>query len=87
MIVVQSTTQDGEIVIAVRDTVQGIRQADLVHLFDKFYRAQPTEKSAQGTGLGLAICKKIVEAHNGHIEVESQVGLGTTFLVHLPQIP
>jgi signal transduction histidine kinase len=86
-IVVQATTQDGEIVIAVRDTGQGIRQADLVHLFDKFYRAQPTEKSAQGTGLGLAICKKIVEAHNGHIEVESQVGLGTTFLVHLPQIP
>lgn len=86
-IMMQAKAEDGEIVIAVKDTGQGIRQADLAHLFNKFYRAQPTEKSAQGTGLGLAICKKIVEAHNGHIEVESQVGLGTTFLVHLPLMP
>jgi two-component system phosphate regulon sensor histidine kinase PhoR len=83
-ITVQAGTLDSEMLIAVRDTGRGIRPADLAHLFDKFYRAQPTEKSAQGTGLGLAICKKIVEAHNGWIEVESQVGQGTAFTVHLP---
>lgn len=73
-----------ELVLYVRDTGQGIRQADLSHLFDKFYRSQTTEKSAQGTGLGLAISKKIVEAHNGRIEVQSEMGIGTTFLIHLP---
>jgi signal transduction histidine kinase len=84
-ITVQASAANGELLIAVKDTGQGIRQADLAHLFDKFYRAQVTEKSAHGTGLGLAICKKIVEAHNGRIEVESEVGKGTTFVVHLPR--
>lgn len=73
-----------ELVISISDTGRGIREADLVHLFEKFYRAQPTEKLATGTGLGLAISKQIVEAHGGKIEVQSQVGVGTTFLVHLP---
>lgn len=73
-----------ELVISISDTGCGIREADLVHLFEKFYRAQPTEKLATGTGLGLAISKQIVEAHGGKIEVQSQVGVGTTFLVHLP---
>ena len=73
-----------ELIIYVRDTGQGIRQADISHLFDKFYRSQTTEKSAQGTGLGLAISKRIVEAHNGRIEVQSEMGVGTTFFIHLP---
>jgi K+-sensing histidine kinase KdpD len=73
-----------ELVISISDTGRGIREADLAHLFEKFYRAQPTEKLASGTGLGLAISKQIVEAHGGKIEVQSQVGVGTTFLVHLP---
>jgi signal transduction histidine kinase len=73
-----------ELVISISDTGRGIREADLAHLFEKFYRAQPTEKLATGTGLGLAISKQIVEAHGGKIEVQSQVGVGTTFLVHLP---
>jgi two-component system OmpR family sensor kinase len=68
----------------VNDTGQGIRPAEIDHLFDKFYRSQTTEKSVQGTGLGLAISKKIVEAHGGHIEVQSELGVGTTFFVHLP---
>jgi signal transduction histidine kinase len=73
-----------ELILYVRDTGQGIRQADLSHLFDKFYRSQTTEKAARGTGLGLAISKKIVEAHNGRIEVKSETGIGTTFFIHLP---
>jgi len=73
-----------ELVISVNDTGQGIRPAEIDHLFDKFYRSQTTEHTVQGTGLGLAICKKIVEAHGGTIRVQSELGVGTTFSVHLP---
>ena len=83
-ITVAGQGKQNELIISVNDTGQGIRQTDIAHLFNKFYRSQATESSVQGTGLGLAICKKIVEAHNGHIEVQSEVGIGTTFLVHLP---
>jgi signal transduction histidine kinase len=83
-ITVAGHRQQNELVISVNDTGPGIRQADMVHLFDKFYRSQATEASVQGTGLGLAICKKIVEAHNGYIDVQSEIGIGTTFSVHLP---
>lgn len=83
-ITVSGQSRSGELVIAVNDTGQGIRPAEIDHLFDKFYRSQTTEKSVQGTGLGLAICKKIVEAHGGRIEVQSELGVGTTFSVHLP---
>ena len=75
--------QNRELLLSVSDTGRGIREADLAHLFEKFYRAQPTEKLATGTGLGLAISKQIIEAHGGKIEVKSQVGVGTTFVVHL----
>ncbi|UCD43162.1 MAG: GAF domain-containing sensor histidine kinase [Chloroflexota bacterium] len=83
-ITVSGHRQQNELVISVNDTGPGIRQADMVHLFDKFYRSQATEASVQGTGLGLAICKKIVEAHDGYIDVQSEIGIGTTFSVHLP---
>ncbi|HLE13301.1 MAG TPA: GAF domain-containing sensor histidine kinase [Anaerolineales bacterium] len=73
-----------QITIEVSDTGPGMRESDLAHLFEKFFRAHATEGYAQGTGLGLVICKRIVEAHRGTIEVESQVGVGTTIRVHLP---
>jgi signal transduction histidine kinase len=85
-ITVSGQSSADELIIAVNDTGQGIRPAEIDHLFDKFYRSQTTEKSAQGTGLGLAICKKIVEAHGGHIEVQSELGIGTTFSIHLPGV-
>lgn len=75
-----------ELTISIRDSGPGIRPADLEHLFDKFYRSQSTEKAAHGTGLGLAICKKIIDAHEGRIEVQSELGTGTTFTVHLPLV-
>jgi signal transduction histidine kinase len=83
-ITVSGHRQQTQLVISINDTGPGIRQADMVHLFDKFYRSQATEASVQGTGLGLAICKKIVEAHNGYIDVQSEIGIGTTFSVYLP---
>lgn len=73
-----------QITIEVADTGPGIRESDIPHLFEKFFRAHATEGFANGTGLGLVICKRIVEAHRGTIEVESQVGLGTTIRVILP---
>jgi signal transduction histidine kinase len=83
-ITVAAHSHQNELVISVNDTGPGIRSAEIAHLFNKFYRSQTTEASVQGTGLGLAICKKIVEAHNGYIDVQSEMGIGTTFSVHLP---
>jgi signal transduction histidine kinase len=67
----------------VRDDVIGIPSADLQHLFEPFHRASNVGTIA-GTGLGLVITKEAIELHNGLITVESQVGQGTTFTVHLP---
>lgn len=83
-ITVSGSASKKEFVLDVKDTGQGIRPNEIEHLFDKFYRSQATENSVQGTGLGLAICKKIIEAHDGQITVQSDVGIGTTFSVHLP---
>jgi signal transduction histidine kinase len=85
-VMIHANNPPNEMTISVRDTGPGIRSADLSHLFDKFYRSQSTENVAQGTGLGLAICKKIVDAHEGRIEVQSELGIGTTFTVHLPLV-
>jgi len=83
-ITLSAEARPDELIIAVSDTGSGIRPLDLSHLFEKFYRARSAERITQGTGLGLAISKRIVEAHSGQIEVQSQVGEGTTFRVHLP---
>jgi two-component system sensor histidine kinase BaeS len=72
-------------VVAVRDSGPGIAPEHLPHVFDRFYRADADRsRESGGTGLGLAIAKEFVEAHHGDIEVSSQVGQGTTFLVRLP---
>jgi two-component system sensor histidine kinase ResE len=76
---------DGNVVITVADTGAGISPEQLPHIFDKFFQADNQAQAAtKGTGLGLAIAKEIVEAHGGHITVESKVGEGTTFVVILP---
>ncbi len=71
--------------LSVRDTGLGIPEKSLPHLFEKFYRVRSTEGKAVGTGLGLSICKQIVSVHGGSIEVESKLGKGTTFIIHLPK--
>jgi two-component system sensor histidine kinase KdpD len=68
---------------AVRDEGQGVKPADLAHIFDKFYRGRHREPVG-GTGLGLAICKGIIEAHGGEITAESPPGGGTTFRFTVP---
>jgi PAS domain S-box-containing protein len=71
--------------LRVRDTGIGIPAGDMPHLFERFYRGERTTQSNMaGTGLGLSIVKEIVDLHGGKIEVDSQVGQGSTFIVWLP---
>jgi len=70
-----------EIVIQVRDDGSGIAPDVLPHIFEPFLT---TKESGHGTGLGLAIARGVVERHKGRIEVESELGRGTTFNVTLP---
>jgi signal transduction histidine kinase len=66
--------------VDVVDTGEGIPPEDLPHVFERFYRGEKSRsRSSGGAGLGLAIAKGIVEAHGGRLEVESQVGKGSTF--------
>ena len=76
-----------EAVIQVSDSGWGIEPDNLRYLFDRFYRVPDKEGYSEGTGLGLAITKKIIEAHNGRIEVISEPGQGTTFSCFLPLNP
>jgi two-component system NtrC family sensor kinase len=71
-----------EVLIEFQDTGTGIPEADLPKIFEPFFT---TKGPGRGTGLGLSICYAIVAEHRGRIEVESQVGVGSTFKVYLPQ--
>jgi signal transduction histidine kinase len=74
--------------IAVRDSGLGIPAEALPYIFDRFYRIPlPEYLQEDGTGLGLAIVKAIVEQHQGTIQVETAVGVGSTFCVTLPRQP
>lgn len=77
--------RDGErVVIRVHDTGPGIPDEQIPKLFSEFVQLGSLKQRARGTGLGLAICKRLVEAHGGHVTAESQLGRGSTFCVTLP---
>jgi signal transduction histidine kinase len=75
-----------EIRISITDSGIGVPKEALPRLFDRFYQVDPSRAGGEGhgAGLGLAIVREIVEAHNGKISVRSEVGHGTTFVIHLP---
>jgi signal transduction histidine kinase len=82
---VSLSRQEETVRVEVRDTGIGIPEDAMPHLFDEFYRAaNAKEMEAVGTGLGLAIVKDLVDHYGGRIEVESEVGEGTTFTVIFP---
>lgn len=73
------------VVVEIVDTGIGIKEDDVLKIFDAFYRADNAREIAKiGTGLGLSIVKQIIDAHSGKIEVESKIGVGTKFKVYLP---
>jgi signal transduction histidine kinase len=81
-----SLARDGqELVLAIRDTGEGIPTRDLGRIFERFYRVDAARsRLSGGTGLGLSIVKHVVEGHGGAVEVASELGQGSTFTVRLP---
>jgi signal transduction histidine kinase len=77
---------DGKLEITVSDTGIGIDEKALPHLFERFYRADPSRQSSElNAGLGLSIVRGYVELLGGTVTVDSQPGQGTTFRVVLPE--
>jgi signal transduction histidine kinase len=74
-----------ETAVTVRDNGAGIPEAELPHIFDRFYKADKARnRTRSGSGLGLSIVHKIVQVHGGTVEVRSRLGEGTAFTVRLP---
>jgi two-component system phosphate regulon sensor histidine kinase PhoR len=74
---------NGVVEFSVRDTGSGIAEENITRIFERFYKTDPA-RNKSGTGLGLAIAKHLVEAHGGHIGVESREGKGSRFFFTIP---
>ena len=82
---VTAREEDARLILSVIDRGVGIPPDDLPHIFEKFYRVwSTTESGIEGVGLGLVLAKEAAEAHGGKIEVESELGVGSRFIVTLP---
>jgi two-component system phosphate regulon sensor histidine kinase PhoR len=86
-VTLRSRLNDQEVIFEVQDTGVGLSPEDCQKVFEKFYRVKKDKEMAAGTGLGLPLVKHIVEdIHRGRIEVESELGKGSTFRVVIPGI-
>lgn len=85
-ILVKSDYDDYYVYVTIADTGQGIPQDKLPFIFEPFYRVRGKEERQKGSGLGLTFSKKILEAHDGRIEVASKVGEGTIFTMKFPRL-
>jgi two-component system phosphate regulon sensor histidine kinase PhoR len=84
-VAVRVRQDDHSLILQVTDQGIGIAEDDKAHLFEKFYRGSTAKNAGiRGTGLGLVLIKAAVEAHHGTIDVESELGRGTSFTVSLP---
>ncbi len=84
VITLRTRAEGDGVAVSISDTGKGIPPENLRRIFDPFFTTKPAGK---GTGLGLHLASGIVRAHGGRIEVDSSVGVGTTFTVHLPAAP
>ena len=88
VVLVESTTQVDEILVTVTDHGIGIAERDQKRIFERFYRVDKARSRATGgTGLGLSIVRHIVLEHGGSIDVRSEEGVGSTFMVRMPRLP
>jgi signal transduction histidine kinase len=76
---------DYYVTVEITDTGKGIPADKIQFIFEPFYRVRGKREQYRGSGLGLTFCKKIMDAHNGRIEVTSKEGFGTTFLLKFPR--
>lgn len=84
-ITIRLYVRNGEAIIEVEDQGIGIEEEELGRLFERFYRVdRARSRNSGGTGLGLSIVKHLIEAHHGKVEVKSEPGKGSTFIIHLP---
>ncbi len=82
---IEANYDDLDVTLSIADTGTGIPRDKIPFIFDPFFRGKGKEDRQRGSGLGLTFCKKIMEAHDGSIEVQSKEGEGTTFLLKLPR--
>jgi signal transduction histidine kinase len=85
-IILKAEEIENNIVISVADTGIGISKEDLPFIFNDFYTGKDGQKIEKSSGLGLAISRRIIEAHNGSVSVESELGKGATFIIRLPEL-
>jgi heavy metal sensor kinase len=83
-VILRTSREPGFSTLSVEDTGRGIAPDDIPHLFERFYRVDQSRSHGSGAGLGLAITEGIVRAHGGKVEITSQLGQGSLFLVKLP---
>lgn len=81
------TRNDAELCITVRDQGIGIPPEDIPKVFDRFHRGRNAIEHERGSGLGLSVVKLLVEAMGGSIDVDSEIGVGSRFHIHLPAAP
>jgi len=86
-VTVRARATAGTVVISVEDAGRGIAPDALPRVFEPYFRAPDAVGRAPGSGLGLAVVKLLVEAHDGRIHVESEVGIGTRVTLQLPAVP
>jgi two-component system sensor histidine kinase/response regulator len=83
---IEAKQQEENLLISIEDNGVGIANEDLPNLFEDFYVGKSKTEGERRSGVGLAITRRIIEAHDGYISVESKLGKGSTFIIHLPTV-
>lgn len=84
IITISTKQEENLFILKVQDEGVGIAKADIPYIFDRFFQVDRSRSKKLGTGLGLSIVKRVVELNKGKIEVESVVGVGSTFIIKIP---